>query len=421
MKIMLRTKLCLLFLVIGFASSATIKRVLFIGNSYTSVNDLPNTLLNLSLSMGDTIQVDNSAPGGFTFNQHSNYATTLAKIQSGNWDFVVLQEQSQIPAFSPAQVQTDCYPYAKKLCDSIRAYNPCAEIVFYMTWGRKNGDASNCASYPPICTYLGMQQRLRESYLEMSDSNHATCAPVGVVWKNYRTAYPLVELYNPDESHPSIQGTYLAACTFYTTIFGKSCVGAQYAPAGVSTSDLFTIQTVASETILDSLENWQHAGTLPQAAFASNIAGANASFTNFSLRYNNSTWDFGDGSAPSTQTSPQHTYTAVGNYVVSLTAGWDTCRSNTVTDTIQITNIATTLNPLTKEVGNVFSNGRNLTYDGFDSLCSLEIFANNGQTIITEQMKSGKQTIQLNVNTGVYYYIVRGSNGQILKRGKLIQ
>jgi hypothetical protein len=62
-----------------------------------------------------------------------------------------------------------------------------------------------------------------------------------------------------------------------------------------------------------------------------------------------------------------------------------------------------------------------LTYDGFDSLCSLEIFANNGQAIITEQMKSGKQTVQLNVNTGVYYYIVRGSKGQILKRGKLIQ
>lgn len=418
---MLRTKLCLLFLVIGFASSATIKRVLFIGNSYTSVNDLPNTLLNLSLSMGDTIQVDNSAPGGFTFNQHSNYATTLAKIQSGNWDFVVLQEQSQIPAFSTAQVQTDCYPYAKKLCDTIRAYNPCAEIVFYMTWGRKNGDASNCASYPPICTYLGMQQRLRESYLEMSDSNHATCAPVGVVWKNYRTAYPLVELYNPDESHPSIQGTYLAACTFYTTIFGKSCVGAQYAPAGVSTSDLFTIQTVASETILDSLENWQHAGTLPKASFATNVAGGTATFTNFSLRYNNSSWNFGDGSAPSSQTSPQHTYAVAGNYVVTLTAGWDTCRSNTVIDTILISNVATILNPLTREVGQIVVNGNTLAYSGFDSLCSLELYANNGQKIKTEQMKTGQQSVRLNLNAGLYFYIVRGANGKLLKRGKLLQ
>ena len=418
---MLRTKLCLLFLIVGFASSATIKRVLFIGNSYTAVNNLPNTLLNLSLSMGDTIQVDNSAPGGFTFNQHSNYAATLAKIQSGNWDFVVLQEQSQIPAFSPAQVQTDCYPYAKKLCDTIRAYNPCAEIVFYMTWGRKNGDASNCASYPPICTYLGMQQRLRESYLEMSDSNNATCAPVGVVWKNYRAAYPLVELYNPDESHPSIQGTYLAACTFYTTIFGKSCVGAQYAPAGVSTIDLFTIQTVASETILDSLENWQHAGTLPKASFATNVAGGTATFTNFSLRYNNSSWDFGDGSAPSTQTSPQHTYATAGNYVVTLTAGWDTCRSNTVIDTILISNVATILNPLTREVGQIVVNGNTLAYDGFDSLCSLELYANNGQKIKTEQMKTGQQSVRLNLNAGLYFYIVRGANGKLLKRGKLLQ
>ena len=50
--------------------------VLFIGNSYTYVNDLPNTLRQLALSLDDTMTVASSAPGGYTLFQHSTYAPT---------------------------------------------------------------------------------------------------------------------------------------------------------------------------------------------------------------------------------------------------------------------------------------------------------------------------------------------------------
>ena len=52
-----------------------------------------------------------------------------------------------------------------------------------MTWGRKYGDQQNCQFYPPVCTYLGMQNRLRESYLSMSFTSNATF-PVGFLGKN---------------------------------------------------------------------------------------------------------------------------------------------------------------------------------------------------------------------------------------------
>ena len=162
---------------------------------------------------------------------------------------MVLQAQSQEPSFDPSQVANDVYPYAMSLDSLIKATNTCAETMYYMTWGRKNGDAGNCASYPPVCTFDGMNQRLRESYLLFADSTSASVAPVGVAWKKTRDTEPTIELYHADESHPSIAGSYLAAAVFYCSIFQKTGLVSQYLPVGLGNSDAFTLQTIASNRI----------------------------------------------------------------------------------------------------------------------------------------------------------------------------
>lgn len=331
---MKRPSFLLLLLTGVLTLNAEIKRILFIGNSYIYTNDLPGTLQAIAMSMGDTLLIDQYVPGGYTFNQHNNDPQTKAKIMQGDWDFVVLQEQSQIPSFSPAQVATDCLPYAKKLCDTVRAYNPCAEIFFYMTWGRKNGDAGNCASYPPVCTYAGMQQRLRESYLLMADSNEQSCSPVGAVWNVMRNQYPLVDLYSADESHPSPYGTYLAACTFYCSLYHRALDSNTYVSPGVLGTTAWLIQGVASQVVLDSLETWQQYGKMPRAKFLSVISGNSVSFTNQSLRYTSSSWNFGDGSPSNNTPSPTHAFAAAGSYAVELTVWNDTCRSAIYVDTV---------------------------------------------------------------------------------------
>jgi hypothetical protein len=255
---MLNMKRTLLFLLLSsfyFLQAQQTKKVLFIGNSYTYYNQLPVLIDNLANANGNDIIHDSSTPGGYSLSQHAGNATTLNKIKAQDWDYVVIQAQSQEPSFSPGQVASNTYPSASILNDSILANNPCTEPLFFMTWGRKNGDASNCAAYPPICTYDGMQQRLRESYLEMALVNIASSAPVGVAWKTVRDLYPLIELYNPDESHPSLAGSYLAACVFYASIFRESAVGNTF----ISTLDsltAFRLQTIASATVLDSLSLW---------------------------------------------------------------------------------------------------------------------------------------------------------------------
>ncbi|MGY8951566.1 MAG: PKD domain-containing protein, partial [Flavobacteriales bacterium] len=137
------------------------KEVLFIGNSYTYVNDLPNMVKQIALSFGDTLNYESSTPGGANFNMHSTNTTTISKINQQVWDYVVLQAQSQEPSLSTNYVNTNVYPAVQSLIDIIENNSNCIEPMFFMTWGRKYGDASNCTPWPPVCTYLGMQQQLR--------------------------------------------------------------------------------------------------------------------------------------------------------------------------------------------------------------------------------------------------------------------
>jgi len=178
--------------------------ILFVGNSYTYYNNMPQMVADIASSFGDTVSFDQSTPGGASLYGHSQNQTTLDKINQQDWDYVVLQDQSQNPSLSPSYVNANVYPYAQSLVNAIEQNYNCSEPLFYMTWGRKYGDQSNCNNYPPVCTYLGMQQRLRDSYINMGNTNNASVSPVGVAFKNSIAHDSTIDLYNNDNSHPSV-------------------------------------------------------------------------------------------------------------------------------------------------------------------------------------------------------------------------
>ncbi|MBS1596116.1 MAG: PKD domain-containing protein [Bacteroidetes bacterium] len=294
-------------------------RVLFIGNSYTYVNDLPHTIAQFAGAMGDTLDYDSSTPGGYTLQQHSTDATTLAKIAQGGWDFVVLQEQSQLPSFPPSQVQQQVYPYAHILDSLIHAADSCTETVFYMTWGKKNGDTANCASYPPICTYQGCQDRLSASYIEMGQLNSATVAPAGEAWRRVIGQNQAFDLYQSDQSHPSIYGTYLTAAVFYEILFRKYVIIDSFVTPGISSTDAIDLRQAAHAVVADSLAKWLGSGHIPVASFTAQATTQGVgTFTSSSINGDSFIWDFGDGMS-GTGATTTHTYTHSGIYTVTLT------------------------------------------------------------------------------------------------------
>jgi PKD repeat protein len=313
------------------------KRALFLGNSYTNANNLPQMVADVASSTGDTLLFDSNTPGGYTLQGHTTNQESLAKIASGNWDYVVLQEQSQLPSFPISQVETEVFPYARILDSMINAVNPCAETVFYMTWGRKNGDASNCSWWPPVCTFAGMDSLLNLRYRMMADSNEAIVSPVGAVWKYIRQNFPSIELYQADESHPSVAGTYAAACSFYTTVFRKDPANISF-NSTLSATDAANIRSAVKLIVYDSLENWHIGEYDPEADFSYLVSGVyQVTFTNSSRYATNFYWSFGDGDT-SSGINPTHFYPAPGEYVVTLIA--DKCGlSDTTFQIINITSV----------------------------------------------------------------------------------
>ena len=287
-------------------------RVLFVGNSYTQVNNLPQLVSNIALSMGDTMTYASNTPGGCTFEMHC-HNQSMTMICEGGWDFVVLQEQSQLPAFPMDSVELYVFPFAQQLVDSVYAHNPCAEPMFYMTWGRKNGDTE--FGYPPMDTYQGMDSLLYARYMQMGADNDASVCPVGRVWHYLRDHNAEIELYMSDESHPSLAGSYAAACAFYTMIFGRNPNSISYG-AGLDEHDVQAIHSAVHEVVYDSLWKWRR--PLPQAGFVvDSVDFLNVRFVNKAKLFEEQEWLFGDGESLQTDDSiVWHTFPESGIYFV---------------------------------------------------------------------------------------------------------
>jgi hypothetical protein len=91
--------------------------VLFVGNSYTAVNDLPSLVAHLAAAAGEPFRLNavQDCPGGATLKQHWESARDTALLAESHFDWMVLQEQSETPSLDRARLERDMYPYVDRL------------------------------------------------------------------------------------------------------------------------------------------------------------------------------------------------------------------------------------------------------------------------------------------------------------------
>ncbi|KPE50232.1 DUF4886 domain-containing protein [Chryseobacterium indologenes] len=314
---MKKTLLFLFLILFSFTLSQTVKRVFFVGNSYTYTNNLPELVKLIAASSGDQLAYESHTIGGARLKQHSENPAVASVINQGNWDYVVLQEQSQIPSFPNSYVQNEMFPYAKQLAEQIKNANACGNPLFFMTWGYKNGDATNCANgNTASCTYEGMDDLISARYTEMASLNESLVSPVGKVWRMIRQQYPEMELYSSDGSHPSYLGSMAAAYTFYTLIFKKDPELASF-NGNLTTTESQAIKSVVKNVAFNGLNTWFVSANDVPTRFTYQISGNTVQFTNQTQNATSFLWNFGDGTTSALE-NPQHTYTSTGNYQVSL-------------------------------------------------------------------------------------------------------
>ena len=218
-------------------------RILFIGNSYTYVNDLPSSIQSfVSSSKLASLEVDSWTVGGATLADHVNSTEAIAKIQAGGWTHVVLQGQSLEPLWQPTVFEDA----AKTLGDEVNKVG--AVPLFYETWARKEGD-SNYAETWSGGTPAAMQQMLRDEYNKAAMVSNGVVVPAGDAWEKTLAEHPSINLFDSDGSHPSPEGTYLVGCVFYSVLMDKSPVGLSGAPVSVSAADAEVLQEMAAQTV----------------------------------------------------------------------------------------------------------------------------------------------------------------------------
>jgi hypothetical protein len=399
----------------SFGAIAVTKKVLFIGNSYTFTNNMPSIVDSIARAMGDTLVYDMSAPGGYTLQQHCTNLTTITKLFSQRWDVVIIHEQSQMPAFPPSQVATDVYPYARILDSMVRANDTCTQTMFMMTWGHANGDPMNCPGYPVICTYDGMQMRLRESYLQMATDNHADVAPVGSAFRIMVDSAYTPWLFSPDSSHPVFAGSYLEALVIYTSVFHKSTKTCTY-NSSLTATDATLLKRISDKVTLDSLALFQGTGHYPNAYFThSNYASPNT-FTTHSPANTHHYWSFGDGTHDTTA-NPAHTFASGSSNTVTHTVTTN-CFTETYTNTVlgQL-GVATVSQP--NDVVKVMQQaGGNVTFELLkEGYTKMEIYDSKGSIIRSYDIQN--QQVNDNFTPGLYIYRVYGQLGKDAIIGKL--
>ncbi|MEI6233710.1 MAG: DUF4886 domain-containing protein [Planctomycetota bacterium] len=179
-------------------------RVLFIGNSLTTVNNLPRVLTALAEHTTPPTAFDavTVATGGFTLEKHWLGEKAQKKIQEGGWDYVVLQDNSSSPKLKSDSMKT----YARLFDAEIKKAN--AKGLLYMTWAlQKTPDD---------------QAIISAAYEDLGKELNEKVVPVGLARVNAFKGDATVNLYVKDGKHPTPAATYLAACTFYASITGHS-------------------------------------------------------------------------------------------------------------------------------------------------------------------------------------------------------
>jgi hypothetical protein len=329
----------ILFLSISDIKGQDTLRVLFLGNSYTSYNNLPQLVKDLSTSAGKNLITDVNMPGGITISGHLNDPTSIAKVSQGNWDYVVVQEQSQLPTIDYYRYN-DMYPSLTDLKMMVEQFSPCAKLITYMTWGRRYGgqqcDPNGVYCSPVFTGFNHMQDSLTSAYMQISDMLNIQCAPVGVAWQQVLNDTNLV-LHSADNSHPNMDGSYLAACAIYSSIWKAPSSGIAF-NAGIAASRAAYYQSKSDQTVFNLSNDWNLTINQPEALFTVATNLNTITCTNQSSIDNNAplnyTWLFGDGTSSNLQ-NPTHTYANPGSYTVTLVAS-NCIFSDTLTLTVQI-------------------------------------------------------------------------------------
>ena len=222
-------------------------QVLFVGNSYFYYNDSLHNHVNRlvqaqNIDLAERLAYKSATIGGASLSHHD----VVAHLETGRlgldtpFDLVILQGGSGEPLReSRRRVFSET---ARQLSAVIRETG--AEVALYMTPAYSNVHAR----YDPA-----MIDKISSLYIDVANEIGALVIPVGLAFEEAYKRRPEMVLHKFfDGSHPELEGTYLAACVVFATLYGQSPVGNSYTYFGeIDEQDALFLQQVAQDVVVD--------------------------------------------------------------------------------------------------------------------------------------------------------------------------
>jgi hypothetical protein len=216
-------------------------RILFVGNSYVYSNNLPEVLeVITNNSSDDSLYTEMVTIPGSTLQIQWELGEALQKIQTKNWDYVILQEHSTLgPRLINGQLRindpANFYKYVRLFNEEITKDS--SETLLLLTWARKSAPEH--------------QPKINNAYLNIGNELDIKVIPVGAAWQEVLNNYNDIDLYWNDDSHPTYEGSYLSACVIYSSLFEKSPIGLIYNFEVNQVSEFGEIDEDSSKSIIE--------------------------------------------------------------------------------------------------------------------------------------------------------------------------
>lgn len=174
-------------------------KVLFIGNSHTFFNDMPEMLRQLAAAKGIEIEAVQNTSGGMGLEWQARQFDVRYNILFGQYDYIVLQHVAH-----PFPGEVSLREGAEAVLKFVRLTS--AQPVGYMTWSEEK--------------YPEKQQEQTEAWLKLIGEQGLIAAPVGPVWHKLRHHPANLPLFFRDGEHAAPLGSYLIACVFFAVLTG---------------------------------------------------------------------------------------------------------------------------------------------------------------------------------------------------------
>ncbi len=207
-------------------------KILFIGNSLTYYNDLPEVVRRFFEEIEVNAECVLLSMGGKCLDFHASSRQVSYNIRCGHYDYIVLQ--GKVTGFDPKLFVES----GKSICDNY-IFNTDSKTVLFMPWALKGRRKDQ-----PVFT---------EAYKNLCEYAHGIMAPVGEAFLKVQRMRPAPVLYEKDANHPSIVGSYLAAATIFYAITGRDRMlrlpeeGGIYTEQGIDRPTAMALNRIACE------------------------------------------------------------------------------------------------------------------------------------------------------------------------------